>query len=126
MSILEMSGLALLLALVSCAATSSGPLDSRTLPEEKRYEFLKARGTDTSPEIRNAFIDGQVIRGMPREWVLELYGRPDGFLDSGWEYRDNKGNPVLGVFFEQDTVDSIVTIIRAGDKGVGDPEEGRR
>jgi len=121
-----MSRLALLLTLISCAATSRDPLDSRTLPEEKRYEFLKVKGSDFSPEIRNAFIDGEVIRGMPRDWVLELFGRPDGFLDSGWEYRDNKGNPVLGVFFEKDTVDSIVTILRAGGKEDEKPEEGRR
>ena len=120
------SGMALLLALASCAPTSHDPLHSRTLPEEKRYEFLVTRGSDNSPVIRDAFIDGRVIRGMPREWVLELYGRPDGVLDSGWEYRDKGGNLLLGIIFDQDTVDSVVTVHRAGDKVAEHPKQGRQ
>lgn len=116
-----LAGLAFLAALAGCSTASNGSLDSRTLPEEKRYEFLKSRDSGVSPEVRNAFVDGRVIRGTPRDWVLELYGRPDGFQGDGWEYRDGKGKPILVFHFAEDIVDSIVSIIRSDPAHAGHP-----
>jgi hypothetical protein len=101
-----------LAALVSCATVPDGPLGFRILPVEKRYEFLQDEHSDISPEIRNAFMEGEVVPGMPRDWVLQLYGRPDRITDRSWEYFDDKGEPVLEISFERDYVDSVQARIR--------------
>lgn len=101
-----------LAAFVSCATTPDGPLGFRILPVEKRYDFVQSHGSEISPEIRNAFMEGAVVPGMPREWVLQLYGRPDRITDRSWEYFDGKGKAVQEIFFEADTVDSVYSTIR--------------
>lgn len=98
--------------LIACAAGPDGPLASRVLPVEKRYEFVQAYGVDATPEIRNAFMDGLVAPGMAREWVFQLYGRPDRSTDRSWEYLDRKGNRILELFFEKDIVDSVDQSLR--------------
>jgi hypothetical protein len=100
-------GTAFLIVQVACAPLPEGPMASRVLPVEKRHAYLQSHGSDAPLEIRNAFMDGMVAQGMAREWVLELYGRPDRITDRGWEYLDRKGNTILGMSFEQDKVDSI-------------------
>lgn len=101
------------LVLLSCAAMHEGSLDSRTLPVEKRFEFVQSNGSEASTEVRNAFVEGVVVRGMARNWVLQLYGRPDRSAENGWEYLDRNGNPVLQVLFENDLVDTLVIITRS-------------
>lgn len=97
-------------ALVACATVPEGPLGFRILPVEKRYDFVQVHGSEVSQEIRNAFMEGEVVTGMAREWVLHLYGRPDRISDRSWEYFDGKGKAVLEIFFEGDTVDSVRTM----------------
>ena len=80
---------------------------------EKRYEFLETNGKDASLEVRNAFMEGEVVSRMPREWVLQLYGKPDRITDRSWEYFDGKGRTVLEIFFEMETVDSVFTMGRS-------------
>jgi hypothetical protein len=101
------------LSFVSCATVPEGPMGLRLLPVEKRYDFLQTSGTDTPVEVRNAFLEGMTVPGMPREWVLQLYGRPDRITDRSWEYFDGKGKAVLEIYFENDAVDSVHTITRA-------------
>jgi hypothetical protein len=102
-----------LFILIACASGPEGTLASRLLPVEKRNDFVQANGVDARPEIRNAFVNGEVVRGMAREWVLQLYGRPDRITDRSWVYQDRKGNRILEIFFERDTVDSVISILQA-------------
>lgn len=112
-SVPAIAGLACLAVLLACAPIPDGPLADRVLPVEKRHAFLASQEADAPREIRTAFMDGLVVRGMIREWVMELYGRPDRITDLGWEYLDRKGNLILGVHFDHDKVDSVITVTRA-------------
>jgi hypothetical protein len=96
-----------LLLLVACAAGPDGSLEARTLPEEKRYAYLQRYGTGAAPEIRNAFMEGLASPGMPREWVLQLYGRPDRITDRTWEYLGGGKDLIVGIRFDKDVVDSV-------------------
>jgi hypothetical protein len=105
-----------ILALISCSLGPDIPLSSRGPQIEKRYDYLADAGSGASMEIRNAFMEGIVARGMPREWVLQMYGRPDWISDMAWEYKDRRGNLITGIVFKEDLVDSVY----------GDPAGGAR
>lgn len=105
-----------LLAIMACASSSDRSLAKRGLPAEERHGFIIQHGYQVPLEIRQAFERGQVVSGMDKEFVFQLYGRPDRTSGKAlaWEYLDKQGRLVTGLTFRDDKVDSIY-----GDAGGG-------
>lgn len=92
--------------LLACATGSDRPLPSRGIPIENRYEIVNER-PETPPDIAKSYMEGEVVRGMSRDWVLDLYGRPDRAAGPTWEYHDRKGKLLAKILFLEDKVDSV-------------------
>jgi hypothetical protein len=98
-----------LFPIIACVSNSNRPLATRGMPQEDRHGFITRDGQETPVEIRDAFVEGYIVRGMAREHVLHLYGSPDRTSEGGfgWEYLDGKGKLITGIVFSEDKVDSI-------------------
>lgn len=101
--------LAGLLFLVACAAQYTKPLVTRGLSAEERKDYIIQNGFGLSEQVKQAFLDGFVEVGMPREMVFQLYGAPDRTSegDANWEYVNRRGNLVTGVSFKNDKVEKV-------------------
>lgn len=105
------------MVLLACAAKPPKTLAKRGLPAKERHGFIIQDGMRTPLQIRQAFEAGYVVPGMDREFVFQLYGRPDkGFDTDSWEYLDEKGQLITGLTFKEDKVESI-----SGDPNGGAP-----
>jgi hypothetical protein len=95
--------------LLHCTLGKGSALCSRGLSREERDAFLAQHEYDLKPEVRDAFVEGRLAKGMPRELVFRLYGIPDrnSGTGDGWEYLDREKRLVTGVLFKEEEVDSI-------------------
>ena len=110
------------LGLFACAGgPASMPLAARGLPPAARYAYADGSGYPLENRVRDAFLSGCVVKGMPREFVARIYGSPDRNSASGdgWEYLDDHGNLVTGILFAREQVDSLY-----GDPAGGAPPGG--
>ncbi len=101
--------LAGLFFLVACAAQYTKPLVTRGLSTDERKDYIIQNGFGLGEPVKQAFLDGMVEVGMPREMVFQLYGAPDrtSEADANWEYVNRRGNLVTGISFKNDKVEKV-------------------
>jgi hypothetical protein len=119
---IAVAGLVVILAgLLACAQPYNRPLVSRGLSAEERKDYIIQNGFGIPEPVKQAFLDGFVEVGMPREMVFQLYGAPNrtSEADANWEYVNRRGNLVTGISFKNDKVEKVY-----GDPkgGLNDPE----
>jgi len=104
------------LFVVACASSYVKPLVTRGLTPEERKDFIIQNGFGLSEPVKQAFLDGLVEVGMPREMVFQLYGAPNRTSDGDgkWEYVNRRGNLVTGVSFKNDKVENVYGDPRGG------------
>jgi hypothetical protein len=100
---------AILVGLLACAQPYNRPLVSRGLSAEERKDYIIQNGFGIPEPVKQAFLDGFVEVGMPREMVFQLYGAPNrtSEADANWEYVNNRGNLVTGISFKNDKVEKV-------------------
>jgi hypothetical protein len=100
---------AILMGLLACAQPYNRPLVSRGLSAEERKDYIIQNGFGIPEPVKQAFLDGFVEVGMPREMVFQLYGAPNrtSEADANWEYVNNRGNLVTGISFKNDKVEKV-------------------
>lgn len=100
---------AIVVGLLACAQPYNRPLVSRGLSAEERKDYIIQNGFGIPEPVKQAFLDGFVEVGMPREMVFQLYGAPNrtSEADANWEYVNNRGNLVTGISFKNDKVEKV-------------------
>lgn len=98
-----------LAGLLACAQPYNRPLVTRGLSAEERKDYIIQNGFGIPEPVKQAFLDGYVEVGMPREMVFQLYGAPNrtSEADANWEYVNRRGNLVTGVTFKNEKVEKV-------------------
>lgn len=100
---------AVLALLLGCAPTYMPPLTSRGIPAEERRDFIIQNGFGIPEPVKQAFLDGYLVEGMPKELVFHLFGAPDRASDKDalWEYVNRKGQLITSVRYKDDKIEHI-------------------
>jgi hypothetical protein len=108
--------LAALVLLLACANQYTKPLVTRGLSPVERKDYIIQNGFGLTEPVKQAFLDGFVEVGMPREMVFQLYGAPDrsSESDTKWEYVNRSQNLVTGINFKNDRVEKVYGDPRGG------------
>ncbi len=107
---------ATLIVAIGCASNYTRPLISRGLPVQERKDYIIQNGFGIPENIKQAFLEGYPIEGMPRQMVFQLFGNPDRTSEgeANWEYVNNRGNLITGLTFKNDKVEKIYGDPRGG------------
>lgn len=102
-------GLAYLLAFLFACAANNRPLITRGITDEERRFYIIQNGYGIEPEIRQAFLEGELKLGMNKDLVFQMYGAPDRTRKDNtvWEYVNRGGQVVTGLKFEADSLAEI-------------------